>query len=367
MYEIVLPKFNNNDESYTLLYWLLDTGKPVSKQEAIAVFETSKAAFDLESEAEGILHPLPQAGDECKPGDVIGYVFATEQERQDFINNLGAKAKTTDDKSLTITKAAQELIDKHDISEESIRKLGKNIIKRPDIEKLISEQSQGAVTGLEISRQQIAIARVVTQSHTQIPKAFLLMKVYCDAATKMLNDYGAKHDVIIGLPELLVKITATLLPDFPFFFGSLIDDSRFMPGEVANIGVTLDLGKGLFIPVIKNVGEKSLSYIANTLFDFRYKAMRGQFTEEELNQGNISISINMDKDSLVTIPIILPSQTCMLSLGGIQEEVYLDEEQNVKNRSYINLGLAYDHRVINGREASEFLTGIKTKIEQPSI
>lgn len=367
MYEIVLPKFNNNDESYTLLYWLLDAGKSVSKQEAIAVFETSKAAFDLESESEGILHPLPQAGDECKPGDVIGYLFATEAERQDFIQNSGAKTKETKDKSLTITKAAQELIEKYGIAEESIRKLGKSIIKRPDIEKLISEQNQGVVTGLEISRQQMAIARVVTQSHNQIPKAFLLMKVYCDAATQMLSDHGTKHDVIIGLPELLVKITATLLSDFPFFFGSLIDDNRFMPGEVANIGITLDLGKGLFIPVIKNVGDKSLSDVANTLIDFRLKAMRGQFTEEELNQGNISISINMDQDSLVTIPIILPSQTCMLSLGGIQEELYLDTEQNIKTRSYINLGLAYDHRVINGREAAQFLTKIKTKLEQPSI
>ncbi|QLE49253.1 hypothetical protein FD724_14870 [Nostoc sp. C057] len=367
MYEIILPKFNNNDESYTLLYWLSDIGKPVNKEEAIAVFETSKAAFDLESEAEGILHTLPEAGDECKPGDVIGYLFETEVERQDFLKNSGKKAKTTDDKSLTITKVAQELIDKHGISEENIRKLGKNIIKRPDIEKLINEQSRDKVKGLEISRQQMAIARVVTQSHTQIPKAFLLMKIYSDAATQMLSYYGKKHDIIIGLPELLIKITATLLSEFPFFFGSLIDDNRFMPGEVANIGVTLDLGKGLFIPVIKNVGEISLADIANKLMDFRLKAMRGQFNEEELNQGNISLSINMDKDSLVTIPIILPSQSCMLSLGGIQEEVYLDSEQNVNNRSYINLGLAYDHRVINGREAAQFLTKIKTKIEQPSI
>ncbi|MBD2411757.1 hypothetical protein FACHB389_29270 [Nostoc calcicola FACHB-389] len=367
MYEIILPKFNNNDESYTLLYWLLDAGKPVNKEEAIAVFETSKAAFDLESESEGILHTLPEAGDECKPGDVIGYLFANEAERQNFINSSGTKTKATDDKSLTITKAAQELIDKHGISEESMRKLGKSVIKRPDIEKLISEQNREEFRGLEISRQQMAIARVVTQSHTQIPKAFLLMKIYCDAATQMLGDYGTKHDVIIGLPEVLIKITATLLTDFPFFFGSLIDENRFKPGEVANIGITLDLGKGLFIPVIRDVGEISLSDIANKLIDFRLKAMRGQFNEEELNQGNISISINMDRDSLVTIPIILPSQTCMLSLGGIQEELYLDAEKNIKIRSYINLGLAYDHRVINGREAAQFLTKIKTRFEQPSV
>lgn len=365
MHKIILPKFNNNDDSYLLLEWLVENGQTVKPAEDIAIFETSKAAFDLSSEAEGILHYLPKVGDECSPGDLLGYIFATEAERQDFLNRPEAQ-QTSAVSSFTITKAAEELMQQHGIAETDLVALGKAVIKKTDIEAVISQRLQPETIGIEVSRHQVAIAQTVSHSHTTIPKAFLLTKVYCDAANQALQTYSAAHDVMVGLSELLIQATGHLCAKFPFFFGQLVSESCFVPAEAAHVGLTLDLGRGLFIPVVKAAGAQPLAELANLLMEFRMKAMRGAFKEEELNGGNISISLNMDADTVLVLPIILPGQTCMISLAAMQEEVYLDAHQTVATRSYVHLGLAYDHRVINGRDAAQFLGAIKAVMESPT-
>lgn len=364
MHKIVLPKINNNDESYLLLDWLVDSGQSVKKEDEIAVFETSKAAFDLNSEADGILHHLPAVGSDCKPGDTLGYVFETEAEWKSFLSDR-ANEETTTKAQFTLTKGAQALVDTHNISATQLATLGKTIIKKSHVEALVQQSDDANNKTIPIPKQQLAVARTVAQSHQQVPKAFLLMKVYCDQANQTLQTYSKQHEVMLGLPELLIKVVASLSAKFPFFFGAVLDNELFAPNDTSNIGVTLDLGKGLFIPVVQNVAGQTLPEIADTLMAFRLKAMRGQFQAEELTGGSISISLNTDEDSLVTLPIILPAQTCMLTLSSQQQELFLTDEKEVATRTYTHLGLAYDHRVINGYEAAQFLTTIKTQIEHP--
>ena len=165
--------------------------------------------------------------------------------------------------------------------------------------------------------------------------------------------------------EYLVKICAELRSQFPLFFGKLQDESTFLPASEANIGVTLDVGKGLFIPVIKNAESLTLTDITKKLVDYEYKAFCNEFNEEDLMEGNFSISLmNINHDIIMSIPVIVPFQTGMLSLPAVYEELVMHNGE-ITVQKFINLGLAYDHRVINGRNATEFCEVLKTRIESP--
>jgi len=304
------------------------------------------------------------AGDQCKCGDVVAYIFDSDEERQTFLNGWQreAAAHTT---AVTITKSAQTLIDQHHITDAQVYALGKKLVKRSDIEALLNQQTEKHGNTIELPRRQLAIGDVVSRSHTTIPKAFLLMKVYCDDALTLLNSLSVQEDCMIGLTELLVKIVAALRPRFPFCFGTLADAQRFVVADESHIGVTLDVGKGLFIPVIRNVEAQSLSQIARQLMDFRIKAFRDSFNGEDLTGGSITISLNTDADTIFVLPVILPEQSCMLSLSAVQAELVLTSDQTLATRSFINVGLAYDHRVINGYDAVQFVKAIKAHVEAP--
>lgn len=366
MHNVFVPKFNNNDDSYVLAQWLVEDGQQIVAQQEIASFETSKVVMDLWSEVDGVLQHIVAAGDSCAAGDVIAHVFGSEDERQTFLAGW-SRAQASDSATCTITKVAQVMMTQHGISEAQVRALGKKIIKRSDIEQLLSQQPALLDTTIALSLRQVAIAETVSRSHAAIPRAFLAMKVYCDAALTLLSDLSAKEDGLIGMTELLVKIIASLHAQFPFCFGTLVDKHRFAPAAAAQIGITIDVGKGLFIPVVRDAAAQSLTEIADALMDYRIKAMRNTFTEADLSGGNFSISLNTEPDTVFVLPLILPDQTCMLSLSAVHEELFLTAEQTAATRSYVILGLAYDHRVINGYESVQFIKAIKAQIETPQI
>ena len=182
------------------------------------------------------------------------------------------------------------------------------------------------------SEAQQSIARVVSRSRTTIPDSLLVKKIAVDAALAALADFGHANKVLLALPDLLAWIVARLAGEFPFFYGELRDDLRFVPSAAGNIGVTFDLGQGLFIPVLRDAASKSLVEIAKALMVFRVRAMRGKFNADELRGGDLTISLNMDADIVFVQPVILPPQTCMLAVGAALPEVVLSADGAVAQR-----------------------------------
>lgn len=365
MNKIIIPQLNANDESCTLNEWIIDSGEKVKKGDVIAILESSKAAYDFESEAEGILYHLINEGEEAAFGSCIGYIFENEEEKDGF---LTTQRKQQEEKSsFKITKLADVLMKQHNITEEHLKSLNKTVIKKSDIETIINKKSEGGKSTYKLSPLQSHIAKVVTLSHNTIPKAFALVKVYSDTlfySLQKLNSNTEEEDnEILGITEVLVFIVAKLHDQFPLFFSTLTSENSYLTAEFPHIGITIDLGKGLFIPVIKKANRLTLQEIADILMNYRINAMRNSFASDELEGGNISISLNTDDDVIMVSPIILPSQVCMISVSAVQEEVALDAEENIKKVSYFNLGLAYDHRIINGNAAIGFLKTIKEMIE----
>jgi 2-oxoglutarate dehydrogenase E2 component (dihydrolipoamide succinyltransferase) len=348
--DIAVPKLNNNDETYVLVEWLYADGQQVPAGEAAVVVETSKATEEVPCEDGGVLHRLAAVGDECRPGEVIGLLFGTERDREAYLA-ARASAEHTDDgpTALVVTDAAKELARQHGIGEEELRRLGRSVIRYIDVERLVQAPLPAPVR--PANRAQQAIAEVVTEAHRTIPAAFTVSKVDVSTALAAAREVAARTERLIGLPDLLVLAAARLRDDFPAFFVGA-------PAGPVDIAVTVDVGRGLHLPVLRDVANRDVGEVADALMELRIRAMRGEFRESDFAGAALTVSLNNEDGVLFAAPIIFPGQVCMVSLGATMPELMLGEDGTIGTRQVAHIGIAYDHRVVNGRDAAAFLRGL---------
>ena len=380
MPDITIPKLNTIDTSYTLVEWLFAEGAEVPPDSAVAVVETSKTATELVSAEGGILHRVAEPPAECEAGSVIGRLFASGAERLTALSTDLARTSSAADSTPTlsaqpgvpgefiITKAARDLIGRHGITVDDLRGLGKKLIKSTDLENLLASGRSGpeAPNGTAAhrpARSQRAVAAAVSLSHRTIPAAYCVVKVEADAALAFLRNLSQRSQYPVGIPELLVKCIAALHAEFGLFFAGLGDDGAAVPSDTPRVGVTVDVGTGLSVPVVTDGHALSLPDIGRVLASFRVRALRRRLSETDLADANIALALNDDDGIVAAQPLILPPLVCMLNLCSVQQELRLCEGGEIGVGHYFHLGLAYDHRLINGREAALFLRAIKAITE----
>lgn len=368
MIDVEVPKLNNNDDGYVLTDWLVDEGRWVRPGDPIAVIETSKAAEDLISEQGGVLHQLVPESAECLAGDVIGRLFGSEDEHRRFTEELAIGMAAPVEPEVTsgpvLTEPARALAERHGIPLGEFSGLGQAVIRESDVRRLLDERGSADESDVDVhepGRVQRAVAATVTESHRSIPAAFTAIAVPIDAS---LGEATAESgDSWIGLPELLIAAVGALHRDFPVCYGHPLDDGTVALPRGAHVGVTIDIGKGLKVPVIRDAHQRSVIEIADVLMDFRIRAMRDTLRPADLDGGNILVSLNNEEDVLVATPIVMPGQICALSLAGTRQELVLGADGTPVSRSVIHLGLAYDHRFVNGRDAMRFLHAVAAGLE----
>ncbi|MDF3290283.1 2-oxo acid dehydrogenase subunit E2 [Streptomyces silvisoli] len=372
MPDVTVPKLNSNDASYTLVEWLAPEGHRVSEGEAVAVIETSKATTDLGATHSGVLRHHAAPMQQIAPGEVIGALLSEEEYARQPVTVGSERAASAHEPEVVITRPAAELMARHVVSEESVRGLGKRIVRRSDIEAMVERgdlSGGSSVDGVEIralSAGQRAVAVNVAKSHRGIPSAFTVIKVYGDGLIRARQRVAEGTSEFLGLVEFVVRAIARQRADFPEVFADLRADSTLSIAPGAHVGVTVDVGRGLYLPIVRDAAEKSLPEISGMLMEFRVKALRGRFSEADLTGGNIALAVHVETDVVDARPIIFPGHVCVLSLCSMQEELHRTTEGSIETRSFFNLGLTYDHRVINGRESMRFLQAVKRDLESLS-
>jgi pyruvate/2-oxoglutarate/acetoin dehydrogenase E1 component/pyruvate/2-oxoglutarate dehydrogenase complex dihydrolipoamide acyltransferase (E2) component len=329
-YCVVTPKLNNNDDRYLLTEWLCDEGKWVEADTPLLTIETSKALEEIAAPAAGYLSRVVSVGQECAPGEPLGYLLPQPGRHRD-----GGQAPADG--------VADDALDR-------------------------TRDEVPAATGLHrLSRLQRGTAMQVTKSHREVPAAFTVVRVDADDALEYLAELSDSTGALTGLVEALVSLVAVVHERFPLMYGSLADSETVRLDEAPHVGVTMDAGNGLFVPVIRDARRLPLAELADELAGFRLKAVRGDFTALELDGGNITVSVNNAEGVLFAHPIVLWPQVCMVSMGGIQRELRLAASGNPVERRITHLGLAYDHRVVNGRDAMLFLGHLRSTLEDRSL
>ncbi|HEU5333376.1 MAG TPA: 2-oxo acid dehydrogenase subunit E2 [Actinocrinis sp.] len=367
MTDVVVPKLNSNDADYILVQWLVADGRQVRPNDAVAVVETSKTVEELVCDASGILQHTVVAGTRCAPGDAIGRVLApgsdtppppTAPFRRTAADQAGA--------GLVITAPARALLERLGLGPDVFRDLDLKIVREADVRRLASARATASVPAHTLGPFQQAVARTVIRAHQSIPAAYTVVKVDVGAALDEVKRQAAALRRLVGLPDLLIAAVASLHPSFPVFFASPTDDFTARLADEPNVGVTLDIGRGLFVPVVSHVGRLTFAELVEKVTEFRHAAVKGTLRERDLAGGNITVTLHNEPDVVLAIPIVFPGQTCALALGGAQPEVALAADGTPVVRTVAHIGLAYDHRFINGRDAVQFLRAVKQAMENPA-
>jgi 2-oxoglutarate dehydrogenase E2 component (dihydrolipoamide succinyltransferase) len=348
--ELLVPKLNNNDTDYVLTDWLVGDGDDVGAGDPVAVVETSKAAEELGAHASGTLHHLVAAGARCRPGEAIADVRDGSAPPRPQPRGAGAQQS----EGPLVTRPAQDLIDELGITPEQIAALGLPVVRREDVETLrpapAAPVPDEAAPGVPLTRVQQGVARAVEISHRTIPAAYTVVRM--DLGPALAHAAALTRSVRrpVGLAELFVQQVAALHGAFPRFFAA-IEGTTAILADAPHIGVTVDLGEGLYVPCVRDAAERTVAEIATSLMKYRIAATTGAFRESDLGGANFVVTLHTDGDVVLAVPFVFPGTVCALAVTSPADG------------SPANIGLAYDHRLINGRDAALFLKALKTSVE----
>jgi 2-oxoglutarate dehydrogenase E2 component (dihydrolipoamide succinyltransferase) len=362
--DVAIPVLNCNDEHYVLTEWLAADGRQVEAGEPIAVIETSKAASELTCTQPGRLQHLVPAMATCWPGDVVARTLPVQQadEAADAQGQESAIPADPSTPAVLMTNAARELMQRHGLSATQLTRPGMRLIRLADVEAIVSEHAPlGASPGDRLARKQQAVARIVSKSHATIPSAFLALKVPAPwiPGQARADQQPAAH---AGVPELVISAVAATASAFPIMFVQVSSDLRIIPAASIDVGVTIDVGSGLTVPVIRHADEKNVTEIAAALLALRVQSMRGKLSDDDLREPCIVVALQQEPGVIVSVPVVYPGNVCAISIGALEWELAMEFSSAPVPRAWFSLGISYDHRVVNGRDAALFLTGIRDRI-----
>lgn len=182
---------------------------------------------------------------------------------------------------------------------------------------------------------------------------------------EMLNDKLQAREVSLTYTDLLVKVVANALQEHPRLNATLTDDRIHLLAEI-NIGVAVALEDGLVVPVIQNADKARLSEISVQLKSFTERARGNQLSPGELQGGTFTLTNlgNFGIDAFT--PIINPPESAILGVGRVRKKPIVHNDEIVI-RSMLTLSLTFDHRVIDGAPAAEFLQTVSGYIQDPYL
>ncbi|MEU4545888.1 2-oxo acid dehydrogenase subunit E2 [Nonomuraea dietziae] len=375
MIEVRVPRLNSNDTHYVVVEWVAEEGARVAEGDPLVVVETSKATEEIAAEGEGVVRRLLPEGAEIEPGQTVAHLLpgpeplaGLEDLRQD-----AAPGHQPQDEGVAITEPARALMASAGVSEERVRALGVRLVRRADIERLAARPEAPEPPAppyprherVTLGRAQRRTAELVAESHRTVPAAFTALTVEVDAALAMARAATRSYRTLVGLPELLVRAAGLLRDRFPLFFAEAEPDGVVRLAPAAHVGVTFDTGKGLAVPVVRDAGTRSLAEVSRDLMEFRRASMGDGFRERDLRDPSTVVTLHTDPGVAFAVPIVFPGHTSALSLPAVRTELELDGDGAPVARQVVNLGVAYDHRVLNGRDAVAFLVAARELLRSP--
>jgi 2-oxoglutarate dehydrogenase E2 component (dihydrolipoamide succinyltransferase) len=397
--EVKVPPAGESVTEAILARWLKKDGEYVKADEPIVEMETDKASQEIPAPAAGVLRTAVAEGTTVPVGGVIGRIEEGAAVSQSP-SSPSAPAKTpvadargSKKSGAALSPSARVLAQSKGIDPQWLAGSGRGgrIIKQDVVSETeasrgsqplegngvpVSVESPGTnVTGspggretrerMSGIRQRIA-ARLVesqqkTASLTTFNEADLLAVNELRARYK--DSFKEKHGVSLGYTSFFVKATIEALRAFPLV-NARIDGAEIVHQHFFDIGIAVSTERGLMVPILRDADKMSFSAIEKSVAEMAAKARSGKIAVSDLQGGTFTITNGGVFGSLLSTPILNPPQTAILGLHAIQKRPVARDDQ-VVIRPMMYLALTYDHRLIDGREAVQFLVRIKEGIENP--
>jgi len=214
-------------------------------------------------------------------------------------------------------------------------------------------------------RQRIAERLVAAQHTAAMLTTFneVNMQPVNELRQRFKADFEVKHGVKLGYMSFFVRAVCAALEQFPIV-NATIDGNDIVWHADADIGIAISSPRGLVVPILRRAQTLSPAGIEAAIADFASRAREAKLTLEELAGGTFSITNGGVFGSLLSTPILNPPQSAILGMHTIQERPVAEHGQ-VVIRPMMYLALTYDHRLIDGRDAVQFLVAVKAALEAP--
>ena len=214
-------------------------------------------------------------------------------------------------------------------------------------------------------RQRIAERLLQSQQNAAILTTFneVNMQPVMDLRNRYKDAFEKKHGIKLGFSSFFVKAAVLALQKFPIVNAS-VDGNDIIYHGYFDIGVAIGSERGLVVPIIRDADKLSFADIEKQIADFGARAKVGKLTMEELTGGTFTVSNGGVFGSMLSTPIINPPQAAILGIHATKDRAVVENGQIVI-RPINYLAVSYDHRIIDGREAVQFLSTIKEALEFP--
>jgi len=214
-------------------------------------------------------------------------------------------------------------------------------------------------------RQRIAERLLQSQANAAILTTFneVNMQPVMDLRARYKDAFEKKHGVKLGFSSFFVKAAVHALQKFPIVNAS-VDGSDIIYHGYFDIGVAIGSERGLVVPILRDADKLSFADIERRIADYAARAKDGKLGMEELSGGTFSITNGGVFGSMLSTPIINPPQSAILGIHATKDRPVAENGQ-VVIRPMNYLALSYDHRIVDGREAVQFLVAIKEFLEYP--
>ncbi|PZR09593.1 MAG: dihydrolipoamide succinyltransferase [Archangium gephyra] len=399
--EIKIPALGESITEAVIGKFHKKAGDTVAADEPIAVLETDKVTIDVQAAAAGVIASLTaNEGDKVKIGDVIGTIDsskagasapkkadgpaekAPEKAAEKPAEKPAEKAAApkTDNGQL-VTPTARAVAADKGIDTSTIQGSGAQgrVMKEDVLKAAEGAKAPAASTTLQAPtgpraeervkmtplRKRVAERLLQAQNTAAILTTF--NEVDMSNTMRIRKEYGErfekKHGVKLGFMSFFVKAAIEALKTFPAVNAS-IDGEEVVFHHYYDIGVAVSGSRGLVVPVLRDADQKSMAEIEKTIAELGVKAKNDKLQLSDLQGGTFTISNGGIFGSMLSTPILNPPQTGILGMHNIQERAVVRDGQIVA-RPMMYLALSYDHRLIDGREAVQFLVRIKDCLEAP--
>lgn len=388
--EIKVPKLPESVADATLVNWHKKVGDAVARDENLADLETDKVVLEVPAPVAGVLRELKVAAGATVTSDQVLAVIEAGATAAAAPPKAAQPAAPANPASTPVANAepklgpaARRVVAETGVDAASVTGSGlggaisKSDLARAELAKPNLPATPGpsapAAAGaraerrVPMTRLRARIAeRLVTAQATQA-----LLTTFNEVDLLAVQELRAhhkdrfekSHGVKLGFSSFFVKATVEALKRFPVV-NAAVDGSDIVYREFYDIGVAVSTDRGLVVPVLRDADILTFAQIEKAVADFATRARASQLTMEDLTGGSFSITNGGVFGSLLSTPIVNSPQSAILGMHKIQDRPVVVNGQIVV-RPMMYLALTYDHRIIDGKEAVQFLVSIKESLEDP--
>jgi len=389
--ELKVPVLPESVTEGTLGEWHKKVGDKVAVDENIVDLETDKVVLEIVATSAGVLESIAfQTGDTVKNGDLLGAIN-TDVAAEPEVETSKPKGDPSAQKA---SPAVRKLISENDLSMDQIKGTGKKgQVLKEDVQKHLEAKAVAPATqtisasappavfaGGELStldrndrrvpmsrlRAKIAERLKLAQNTAAMLTTFneVNLKPLMDTRAKYKEAFEKTHGVKLGMMSFFTRASVEALKRFPAVNAS-IDGDDIVYHDYFDIGIAVSSDRGLVVPILRDADQLSYADIEKSIRAMGERAQTGKLGIDELTGGTFSITNGGVFGSMLSTPILNPPQSAILGMHSImQRPVVIGGE--IVARPMMYLALTYDHRIVDGKDAVQFLVAIKNILEDPT-